>query len=217
MAAIRATNFVGPPFPEARHIVPEAYRSFAEMANRGGVVEATGNERNAVMALEVREIALTLREDVRRYLEMMQAITAPGLDRTVRQEITRMADRIRERVERGGEGSVRINPQRSAPNMSDLATLLTAKWNAQLGQCVLCGGRLKSGTANPMLRSSADRIDSANGAYTEDNVQITHLACNLAKNQYGGKEFGEWLDTVRGDVAREIGEFQAIPTAEMTS
>jgi hypothetical protein len=50
-----------------------------------------------------------------------------------------------------------------------------------------------------MLSPSPDRIDSDNGAYTEDNVQITHLACNLAKNRYGAAEFRGWLDIVRDE------------------
>ena len=50
-----------------------------------------------------------------------------------------------------------------------------------------------------MLQASPDRIDSENGAYDDENVQITHLACNLAKNQYGDDQFFEWLDTVRGE------------------
>ncbi len=49
-----------------------------------------------------------------------------------------------------------------------------------------------------MLQASADRIDSGNPFYSEENAQITHLACNLAKNQYGTDQFLEWLDVVRG-------------------
>lgn len=49
-----------------------------------------------------------------------------------------------------------------------------------------------------MLQSSADRIDSANGAYDDTNVWITHLACNWAKNQYGVEQFEDWLSTIHG-------------------
>jgi hypothetical protein len=49
-----------------------------------------------------------------------------------------------------------------------------------------------------MMQASADRIDSANGAYDEVNVQVTHLACNLAKNQYGLEHFEEWIAALRG-------------------
>lgn len=108
-----------------------------------------------------------------------------------------MALGIQQRVNRGGEPGVRINPQRFAPNISDLILLLTKKWREQGGQCALCGGRLHDGAVNKMLQPSADRIDSANGAYDDTNVHITHLACNLAKNQYSLDEFAEWLDVIR--------------------
>jgi hypothetical protein len=49
-----------------------------------------------------------------------------------------------------------------------------------------------------MLQPSADRIDSCNGAYDDGNVQITHLACNLAKNKYGVNDFEDWLMVIRG-------------------
>ncbi len=52
-----------------------------------------------------------------------------------------------------------------------------------------------------MLQPSADRIDSGNGAYIDENVWITHLACNLAKNKYGLDEFEEWVDLIRSSVA----------------
>ena len=57
-----------------------------------------------------------------------------------------------------------------------------------------------------MLQASANRIDRENGAYDDENVQITHLACNLAKNKYGAGQFLEWLDTVRGEDIEPEGE-----------
>ena len=85
------------------------------------------------------------------------------------------------------------------PNHSDLSALLTRKWQVeQRGLCALCGGTLVAGTSNGMMKPSPDRIDSANGAYIDDNVQITHLACNLAKLHYGMADFEEWLAALRG-------------------
>jgi hypothetical protein len=49
-----------------------------------------------------------------------------------------------------------------------------------------------------MLQASADRRDSANTAYDDANVQITHLACNWAKNECAPDQFDEWLAIVRG-------------------
>ncbi|MFZ3325308.1 MAG: hypothetical protein WA231_05170 [Methylocella sp.] len=200
MAVTRAANLVGPPYPDAHNVIPSAYRSFAEIANRGSVVQAIGAERDRVMDLEVEEIELHLSGDVRRYLNMMDALE-PSIDKTVEQEAVRMATLIQERVRIGGEVSARINPQRTAPNMSDLVTVLIHKWKTQKGQCMLCSGNLVAGTQNGMLRTSPDRIDSSNGAYNEENVQLTHLACNLAKNEYGPDQFREWLDVVRGEDA----------------
>ena len=197
MAVIRATNVVSRRLPHAHDIVPKAYRSFAEFVNRGGVVEARGEERADVMGLEVSEITLELSKAVHHYLQMMEAVS-PEFPLAVRQEIARMGTLIQQRVSKGGEASVKINPQRYAPNISDLITVLTSKWKDQRHQCA-CGGHLFTFPTNPMLKPSADRIESENGAYTEDNVQITHFACNLAKNQYGAPEFREWLDVVRGE------------------
>ncbi|MBB57581.1 MAG: hypothetical protein CMM42_10170 [Rhodospirillaceae bacterium] len=200
MAVTRATNIVEKPLPHAHDIIPLAYRSFSELANRGNVVEALDSERSAVMEIEVEEIELHLSEDVQRHLMMMEAIS-PDIEKTIRQEISRMAMGIQARVSSGGEASVKINPQRSAPNISDLVLLLTNKWKQQSGQCGLCGGNLALKEGNPMLQPSPDRIDSDNGAYDEDNVHITHLVCNLAKNQYGSSHFIQWLEVVRGEDA----------------
>jgi hypothetical protein len=110
-----------------------------------------------------------------------------------------MAALISGRVGRGGEPSVRINPVRTAPNLSDLVALILRKWqDGQTGLCALCRGKLIAGTTNAMLQPSADRIDSGNEAYNEDNLQITHLACNLAKSKYGVSDFEDWMTVIRG-------------------
>lgn len=199
MAVTRATNIVENPLPDAHDVIPLAYRSFSELANRGNVVEALDSERAAVMEIEVEEIELHLSEDVQRHLKMMEAIS-PDLEKTIRHEVSRMAMGIQARVSSGGEASVKINPQRNAPNISDLVMLLTDKWEQQNGQCGLCGGDLALKSDNPMLQPSPDRIDSDNGAYDADNVHITHLACNLAKNKYGSHQFIQWLEVVRDEV-----------------
>lgn len=128
------------------------------------------------------------------YAESSKAIEA---DPSIAQESYRMARLINERVNRGGEVGVKINPLRSAPSLSELHALLVRKWSEQAGRCALCGGVLTVGAKNTMLQPSADRIDSANGAYENANVAITHLACNLAKNKYSLTEFEGWLLVIK--------------------
>jgi hypothetical protein len=182
----------------ARELIPNAYRSFAEFANRGDVVEALGIERDAAMRLPVVQINLVLRDDVIDYVKLRGTFGA-DVDKAINAEVTRMAQLIIDRVKRGGEPGVRINPLRVAPNFSELYQLLLQKWkDGQSGLCSLCGGKLVTGGTNGMLQPSGDRIDNGNGAYDEGNVQITHLACNWAKNQYGAEEFEDWIAVIRG-------------------
>ncbi len=65
------------------------------------------------------------------------------------------------------------------------------------GKCALCAGQLVPAAKSPMSKASADRIDSLNPAYDRANTQVTHLACNWAKNRCAGEEFAEWLAMVR--------------------
>jgi hypothetical protein len=194
-----AASVVGPPYPSAYNLIPKAYRSFASPTNRGNVVEALAAERDAVMRVEVEPVTLSLREGVARFMGLRSAIK--DTDTLIRQQASRMAELIIQRVRAGGEVSVRINPQRYAPNYSDLYALLVRKLNEQRGRCALCQGAMVLDRKLGMLRPSADRIDSGNGAYNDENVWITHLACNLAKNKYGLDEFEEWVDLIRSSVA----------------
>ncbi len=54
MAVLEAAVMIGPPYPEARVVIPVTYASFAEIQNRGNVIEAVGDEREAVMALSAQ-------------------------------------------------------------------------------------------------------------------------------------------------------------------
>lgn len=204
LAVIDAALMIGPPFADARSVAPKAYASFAEIQNRGNFVEALDEERIAIMALDVERIALTFTTPVQRYLHLMLSTRVP--DKTIRQEANRMAANILERVAKGGETSSRLNPVRTAPNISDLIALITRKWlDDQKGRCALCGGILAQ-TKSKMLQPSADRIDSMNISYDAANMQITHLACNLAKNKWGASDFEEWLTVIKGaDLDRGLG------------
>ena len=191
-------NILGPPFPAARDVIPAAYRSFSGLQNRGSIILAEGNERKQVMALEGEEISLRISADVRRYIEDVRAIRSIDLDLAAKQELTRMADLIIDRVHTGGELSVRRNPQRTAPNISDLIPMLARKWQEQAGLCALCDGPMVPKSPNRLLQPSPDRKDSGDGSYSDDNVQLTHLACNLGKVNSSTGEFLEWLDVIRG-------------------
>jgi hypothetical protein len=208
MAVLDAAVMIGPPYPEARVVTPATYASFAAIQNRGNVIEAVGEEREAVMALSVRRIELHLTEPVQRYMRLMDSVSKT-VERTIKQEAARMAALIEARVKGGGELVLNQKPMRTAPNQSDLVALIIRKWTAdQKGKCALCGGPLTQ-TAHKMLKVSADRIDSGNIAYDDANTQLTHLACNLAKNQWGFDAFEDWLAIVR-DV-REVQEVDTGP------
>jgi hypothetical protein len=197
MPVTKAAQLEGPPFPHAHDVAPTAYRSFADIANRGGVVKATAGERTATMDLAVRLIELKLTPEVRAYADLRATLSA-NIDIGIKQQAYRMANLIRQRVTAGGDIGVRVNPLRSSPSLSDLIVLIQMKWiDEQKGKCALCSGDLPTTVTNKMLQPSADRIDSANGTYEPANLQITHLACNWAKNEYGAADFADWLQAIR--------------------
>ena len=199
VAALQAASVVGPPFPSARELAPSAYRSLGA-ENRGQIAEVIGTEREALMRVAIIPFELQLAPEVAAYVRLSRT-AGHQVPRTIKVEATRMADLIVARVRRGGELTTSRNPIRTAPQYSELYALLVRKWqDEQRGRCALCGGPLVASTANAMLKASADRIDSGNPAYDETNIQITHLACNLAKNQYGLSHFEEWVTAVRGIV-----------------
>jgi hypothetical protein len=202
MAVITATNFTSSPLPDAREVVPVAYRALSHMENRGGVVEVVGEERAKVIELEVDEITLKLSDDVSRYLQVKKSL---DIDKLVNQAITRMIGLIQQRVQRGDSLTARKNPLRHAPDTGELLAVLVGEWQAGGGTCRLCGGKLAVGLGNPMLQPSADRIDSDDGGYHRENVQLTHLGCNLAKSSCNAAQFIEWLDVVRGDTEGSVG------------
>ena len=64
----------------------------------------------------------------------------------------------------------------------------------------LCGGPLVQSKIKS-LQPSVDRIDSSDISYSDANMHITHLACNLAKNEWGLSDFTDWLAIVQaGDI-----------------
>jgi len=70
-------------------------------------------------------------------------------------------------------------------------------WNTAKGNCALCGQPIPVKTANRLLQMSPDRIDCNKGVYSRDNMQFTHLGCNLGRNMATVPEFNEWLSWIR--------------------
>jgi hypothetical protein len=112
-------------------------------------------------------------------------------------EIDRLAAAIRNRAAASGNESTRTNPLRTALGRAELKELLHRLWEEQRGLCKLCGAPIAPGEPNPMLQMSPDRIVSSDGSYGENNLQVVHMACNLAKNRFTGSQFDEWLASVR--------------------
>ncbi|MSP91888.1 MAG: hypothetical protein EXR79_08840 [Myxococcales bacterium] len=112
--------------------------------------------------LELHEVDIDLCGEAAAFMSMSAAFTFDG---GVRAELTRMAMLVRNRVERGLGPVVGINPQRFAPNLSDLVGVLAAKWELRKCTCATCGGRLVAMTENRLLQASADTIRSDDGSY----------------------------------------------------
>ena len=82
LAVVRAADIEGPPYPKAHDVIPQAYRSFAEVGNRGQILQATGEERAAVMDLAIHPFELTLSPDVQAYLGL-RASVGRAIDKAV--------------------------------------------------------------------------------------------------------------------------------------
>lgn len=77
--------------------------------------------------------------------------------------------------------------------------MLFDKLAEQNNLCALCGKLMRLDTTKKLLQCSPDRIVSSNQSYGADNLQITHLACNLAKNDGTVEDFEEWLELISDD------------------
>ena len=197
LRVLDTAHMAGPPFPAARDILPLAYTALGRYANRGGIVEALGPERDAALQLGITPVRLAHTGPSPAPSPARGGRAGRALaDTPLPQDIARMAARIAERVRRSGAEKQGRHPGRAAPEGAEMRVVLERLWQDQEGRCALCGGPLQPGTENPMLQASPDRIDSADTSYGADNLHITHLACNLAKNRYGETEFRAWLRVV---------------------
>jgi hypothetical protein len=182
-------------FPLAADLIPESYRQLGKLENLGNVVEVIDSERSALLKLEIVPVELHLQPAATSFDDKRGILS---LDSAIRKEIGRMASILLDRARRGGTESVTINPTRLVD--SDIQILLGKKWQEQKGYCALCNGALVIDGSNKLLQASPDRISSELPSYDVKNIQITHLGCNLAKNDVPMVEFAEWLNIVRGKV-----------------
>ncbi|MDD1523608.1 hypothetical protein C7U65_38670 [Bradyrhizobium sp. WBAH23] len=146
-------------------------------------------DRETLLALELTAV------DIPPFIER-RLHTIPE-DQLLNQDLTRLVGNIVNSVARAGTERTGVYPERSSLSFSDLFKLLNELWRRQQGTCCLCSGRIVPGEENPLLRVSADRVDSMNKAYNSDNVHLTHVGCNLAKSSASLEEWGEFLEVLR--------------------
>lgn len=180
-------------FPLAADLIPDSYRLLGKLENLGNVVEVVEAERAVLLQLAIVPVELHLQPAATSFDDKRGILR---LDSAIRKEIGRMATILLDRAKRGGTESVTINPARLVD--SDIQILLGKKWQEQNGRCALCTGALITDGSNKLLQASPDRVSSELPSYDVSNVQITHLGCNLAKNDVPMEEFAEWLNVVRG-------------------
>ena len=188
--------------PSAGDLTPHAYRSLGVRRNWGGVVEILGAERDALLPLAIEWVELPNRAVVEAASAGRDRLRDIKADPSLNAALTRMALLIQARI--GGPRSVRREvPGRSLPLGTDLVPLLHKKWLEQGKRCALCDQPVRLDTEKKLLQCSPDRKDSKNPSYGDDNLQITHLACNFAKNDGTTEDFEEWLGIVSGESSSE--------------
>lgn len=185
-------------FPKADELTPEAYRALGFRNNWGSVVEVLGAERESLFALRIRWVDLPNREVMREVAGKRNLVRSLQDNRLLNLAVTRMAQLIQERIG-FGRISKRTLRMRTLPPHLNLVELLCAKLQAQGNLCALCHRPLDLAVSNRMLQCSPDRVDSSNPSYGPENLQITHLACNLAKNDGTAEDFEEWIQLICGD------------------
>lgn len=188
MPIVRCWTFTD--FPDARTDMVATYRKFANPTTRGRPIPVDDTDRATVLALELTPI------EIPPYIER-QLHRIPD-DILLNSEFTRVIENILGSVARAGTERGGAYPERRSPSFSDLFRLFNEIWRMQQGKCNLCSGPIIPGEENPLLKMSADRIDSANKTYDGENVHLTHVGCNLAKSSASIEEWQDFLDVLRG-------------------
>jgi hypothetical protein len=185
--------------PWASDVVRGTYNSLGIRRNWGGVSEILGAERDALFPLLVRWVELPSREVVRATSAARDRIREIRENVSLSSALARMQTLIQGRLG-PGRSVWQQTPPRSLPAGTNLTFLLQDKLEEQKNLCALCGKLMRLDTTRKLLQCSPDRIISTNPSYGADNLQITHLACNLAKNDGSTEDFEEWLELISGDI-----------------
>lgn len=184
-------------FPRAYDYTPRAYRQLGNPANFGGFVQLDHGEAETIRNLEVTEITLKKQAPTIKAEARARLLDAP---RELRQEVTRWATLIAQRVAASNSPSTRWNPLREANPQVETMEMLFKKWEEQKGFCGLCQRPIPMPAVLGLLQPSPDRIDSTKVDYRSENVHITHLGCNYAKNKFSVDAFEDWLEVVSGGI-----------------
>jgi hypothetical protein len=190
--------------PWASDVVPVAYRSMGIRSNWGGVSEIVGTERDALLSLAVEWVELPNREVVLATSATRDRIREIRENVSLGAALSRLEALIRGRLG-PGRSVWQQTPARNLPVGTNLTFLLQDKLDEQKNLCALCGKLMRLDTTKKLLQCSPDRIISTNPSYGTDNLQITHLACNLAKNDGSNADFEEWLELISGGVVDSEG------------
>ena len=188
MPIVRCWTFAG--FPEAKTDLAATYRKFANPTTRGRPVPVHDSDRATLFVLTLIPLKIPP------YIE--QRLHRVPDDVLLNREFTRIIDNILGFVARAGTERGGIYPERRSLNFSDLFRLFGDIWRRQQGRCNLCDGPIVPGEENPLLKMSADRIDSAKKIYDGENVHLAHVGCNLAKSSASIEEWEDFLDVLRG-------------------
>lgn len=188
---IEAYTFIAP-LPEARVITPHTYAALGKLTALGRCVPVDPRDLAALLSTPLLATKLQLSDAV------SNAVIMNPEDPDLRRALSQMAMAIEQRILDSGRERVGSHPVRQGPNLSDVLAVLGRKWRDQAGICRLCERPIRPASANRLLRPSPDRIDSTLKTYATENLHITHLGCNLAKNDASMDDWTEFLDLLRG-------------------
>jgi hypothetical protein len=188
MPIVRCWTFAG--FPEAKTDMALTYGRFANPTTRGRPVPVEDSDRATLLALALEPA------EIPPFIE--QRLHLIPDDILLNREFTRIIDNILGSVHRAGTERSGYYPERDSSNFSDLFRLFGEIWRNHQGRCGLCNGPIVPGEENPLLKMSADRIDSSKKIYDGENAHLTHVGCNLAKSSASIEEWEDFLDVLRG-------------------